>query len=57
MRASQAEDTALQAFEEMGSMKDTLQDLKDRLAQVCAFWQLPSAMPCCQQDRPTRAVM
>ena len=34
MRASQAEDTALQAFEEMGSMKDTLSDLKDRLAQV-----------------------
>ena len=54
MRASQAEDTATQAFEEMGAMKDTLSDLKERLVQVswlCAqqpwFLHAPSASRCC----------
>ena len=35
MRASQAEDTAGQAFEEVGHMRDAVADLKERLAQVC----------------------
>ena len=34
MRASQAEDTAGQAFEEVGHMRDTVADLKERLVQV-----------------------
>ena len=36
MRASQAEDTAGQAFEEVGHMRDAVADLKERLAQVCS---------------------
>ena len=34
LRVSQAEDTAAQAFEEVGNMRDTVADLKERLAQV-----------------------
>lgn len=49
MRASQAEDTATQAFEEMGAMKDTLSDLKERLVQVTQLCEQHAARDdgCC----------
>ena len=50
MRASQAEDTATQAFEEMGSMKDTLSDLKDRLAQVLVMQHADMAPSSCPRS-------
>lgn len=34
LRISAAEDTATQAFEEVGNMRDEIADLRDRLAKV-----------------------
>lgn len=35
MRISAAEETATQAFEEVGNMRDEIADLRERLQKVC----------------------